>query len=429
MTRYAEKMQGNLLDRAQGGDKPGTSIRRINGVIPDSWPQVVSLTTGTAEISQDGTVLYNDGDITSGHPASGRLIGGMFTFTIWDGETESQAYTTTVQLNGLNLSLKAEITLLRDDPTQTGRQSTNPLKTPGVDPMPKGMSLGANKKGIPLLKIGPAFSGDLEDWDFRNRVVTVANKARVSRISNCLFGETAPMGLLTYLDVFTKGVVDLVEWCDFIGPRAFGGADKALGLERVKGSGRSIEVPEIKTVRRCYFDGLSADAIKAMGSNSVGGQLIEYCYFGPAPHIAGAPPGADPHSDCITIVAAKNGITIRQCYMEIRPDRANGLVENIAINKIVNAVRVVRNTGTDFIMDYVDISECIFDKARASESFVMNISGGGLPNMGPTLIRDVWMGYRNNKPGGPYIASRPTNLVEWSNVRDLDTDRLIPKPR
>lgn len=428
MTRYSETRRTNLLDGARDVDGDPVSVRRINGTVPQRWPHKVALSIGTAEIHEDGTVFYENEDDMDSHPATGSLIGGAFNFTIWDGRAESPVYTATVQLNGGAVSLKAEITQLRDDPSQTGRQSNRPLKVPGRDPMPRGMKIGETRKGQPIVTIGKAFEGDLEDWDFRNRMVVVGNNARIRRIANCIFGETQPMRLLTYLDVFTKGVVDLIEWCDFIGPYAFGGADKAIGVARVKGDGHQIEVPEIKMIRRCRFDGLSADAIKAMGSNSSGGQFIEHCYFGPCPYITGAPPGADPHADCITIVAGKNGVTIRQCYMEMRPDRANGPRANIAVNKIVNAVRIVRNRNTDFLVEFVDISECIFDRARDTESYAMNISGGGQPNLGPTFVHDVWISYRNNKPAGPYIAPRAVNLVQWSNVRDLDTDRMIPKP-
>lgn len=428
MARYQERRRINLLDGARDTDGDPVSVRRINGKVPDSWPAYVALSTGQAEVHADGTVLYDDRGETGSHPATGSLIGGAFTFTIWDGVAESPAYTVMVQLNGAALSLKAQITLLRDDPTLTGRQSLKALKVPGVDPMPKGMKIGQTRKGMPIVNIGKQFSGDLEDWDFRNRMVVVGNNARVGRISNCLFGETQPLRLLTYLDVFTKGAVGLVEWCDFVGPFAFGGADKAIGVARVKGSGRNIEVPEIKAIRHCRFEGLSADAIKAMGSNSPGGQLIEYCYFGPSPHMTGAPPNADPHADCITIVSGKNGVTIRQCYMELRPDPANGPPANISLKKVVNTVRVIRNRGTDFVVDFVDVSECIFDRDRRLESFAMNISGGGQPNLGPTYLRDIWMSYRLGRRNVPYIAPRAVNLVEWSNIRDLDTDRPIPKP-
>ena len=430
MTRYTEKKKVNLLDGAQDREGDPVTIRRINGEIPDSWPKMVSLSVGEAEVSQDGTVLYDDGGTVDGHPAIGSIIGGAFTFTIWDGIEESVPYNATVQLNGepLSLPLKQQITLLRDDPSTCGRQSNKTLKVPGFDPLPRGMKETKNKKGKPILMIGKSFSGTLEDWDFRDRTVIVNNGARVERIANCIFGETLPLGLFGYLDVFTNGVVEVLEWCDFIGPRYFGGADKAIGSARVKGSGVDIKVPEIKVIRRCRFDGLSADGIKAMGSNEAQGQLIEYCYFGPTPYITGAPPGADPHADCITIVAAKNGVKIRQCYMEMRPDRANGPRADIEVFKIVNAVRVVRNKRKDFVVDFVDVSECIFDRARNARSHNMQISGDDKPHFGPVFVRDVWMSHRQNNPDAEYIFPDTTYLAEWSNVRDLDTDKLIPRP-
>jgi len=430
MARYSEELLTNLLDGVQDKDGDSVSIHRINGSIPENWPQLVSLSVGMAEVHRDGSVYYLDGDDVSDHPSVGSLIGGGFTFSITDGTDESPSYKATVQLNAPSaaFSLKGKITELRDDPRACGRQSNKALKQPGVDPMPRGMRDIVSKKNIPMVYIDKKFSGDLEDWDFRDRVVFVANNAKVDRIANCVFGETKPIGLFAYLDVLTHGEVSLVEWCDFIGPSYFGGAAKAIGSARVHGKGTNIDVPEITTIRHCRFEGLSADSIKAVGSNKPQGQLIEHCYFGPCPYITGAPKGADPHADCITIVAGKNGVTIRQCYMEMRPDRANGPRADIAVNKIVNAVRVARNRGTDFLVDFVDVSECIFDRARDTESHAMQITGSGQPNMGPTSVRDVWISYRNSNPNAEYIFPRPVRLVEWSNVRDLDTDRLLPKP-
>jgi len=156
MTRYTEKKKVNLLDGAQDREGDPVTIRRINGEIPDSWPKMVSLSVGEAEVSQDGTVLYDDGGTVDGHPAIGSIIGGAFTFTIWDGIEESVPYNATVQLNGepLSLPLKQQITLLRDDPSTCGRQSNKTLKVPGFDPLPRGMKETKNKKGKPILMIG-----------------------------------------------------------------------------------------------------------------------------------------------------------------------------------------------------------------------------------------------------------------------------------
>jgi len=43
-------------------------------------------------------------------------------------------------------------------------------------------------------------------------------------------------------------------------------------------------------------------------------------------------------------------------------------------------------------------------------------------------VRDVWMSHRQNNPDAEYIFPDTTYLAEWSNVRDLDTDKLIPRP-
>lgn len=430
MARYAEKHLTNLLDGVEENARGAVQVRRINGAIPQSWPQKISLTVGSVQVHQDGAVYYDHAPTLVDHLPNDSLAGETFSFTLWDGTHESPGYEAVVQVNaGANASaLKAEITRLRDDLTTRGRQSTKPLKAPGVQDLPFGMKARQNKKGRNIILVSDDFTGDLEDWDFRNWTLIVTKKARVERIANCIFGETEPLALFAYLDVHAGGVIELLEWCDFIGPSHFGGAAKAIGAARVKGRGRDINVAEIKMTRRCRFDGLSADAIKALGSNTEGGQFIEHCYFGPTPYITGAPKGADPHADCITVVAAKNGLTIRQCYFEMRPDRANGPRADIETFKVVNAIRNVRNRGKDWEVEFVDISECIIDRARNARSHAMQISGGGQPNFGPTFVRDVWIGHRMSDPGAEYIFPDPVKLELWSNVRDLDTDRLLPRP-
>lgn len=101
MTTYSEKNSLSLLTGAYDPDSDPISVHRINGVIISTWPHIVSLTTGSVSVTEDGEVTYDDGGSTAGHPADGAsAANGSFTFTLWDGVSESPSYTCTIQLNG-----------------------------------------------------------------------------------------------------------------------------------------------------------------------------------------------------------------------------------------------------------------------------------------------------------------------------------------
>lgn len=87
-----------MITGAFDSDGDTISVRRINGIVPSSWPHTVALTQGTAEISEDGVVIFDDAGDTSGHPTAGFLSNGSFTFSLWDGLDESASYTATVGL-------------------------------------------------------------------------------------------------------------------------------------------------------------------------------------------------------------------------------------------------------------------------------------------------------------------------------------------
>ena len=101
MTTYTEKTLNGLLTGAADADGDTISVFRINDVIPSSWPYSIALSQGTVRITQAGQVTFDDGGDTSQHPASGTLANGSFTFTLWDGQDESPAYTASVVLEGV----------------------------------------------------------------------------------------------------------------------------------------------------------------------------------------------------------------------------------------------------------------------------------------------------------------------------------------
>lgn len=389
-----------------------------------------------ASVSKIGEVPAS-GDVrqwnTAGEATANLRFAVTYTDTVTGAKITSNEATAVLTGAG-SLSLKQQITLLRDDPTTRGRQSTNQIKVPGVDPLPAGVVLGSNVSGHATLTFTSSITL-IEDWDFTDYIVIVQSGVTIGTITQCKFGETTGVQgnrRNVILDVYAGGVITNLEWTDFIGPFSYHGAPKYIGNSgSISGTGANITVPEIKNIRRCFFDGINEDPIKAMGSESPGGQTIEYCYFGPGTYTNGTPVGADPHTDQIAVVAAKNGLTIRQIYFECRGDVANGPARSLLSGGQNNVVQAMRNNtalGRDRLIDFIDISEVIGDRDRSLQSYNMQIQSRGQPNFGPVSIRDSWFGHRNNNPNSTHVYPNPTNLVEWSNVRDLDTDNLIPHP-
>ena len=339
-------------------------------------------------------------------------------------------YSNTFTTNAGSLTLKQQITLLRDDLTTNGRQSTAPLKVPGQDSAPGSWTISADGKGRPVLFINNGFNAPIIDWDFRGLQVYVRGGADVPVIRDCLFGETQPHSP-PYGFHFSGDpgcVVREIGWSSFYGPYEFGGADKSI-QGRLSGSGTNITVTDFRWIHHCRFEGMSADSVKLTGTQDPAGQLVEYCYVGPSPHLDNAPQGVDPHGDGFTVVCGKNGITMRQIYIEMRPDPANGAqYDPLMVTKINNGLRIVRNNGTDFVVDFFNASEFIIDRARDTPSYAIHIAAGGQPNMGPTHLSDGWISYRNNNSGADHIFPGPYNLQTWSNIRDLDSDAIIPQP-
>lgn len=102
MTTYVEKNALTLLSGSSDPEGDSITVRRIDGNIVSSWPHSVSLPVGALSVTQSGTVTYNDGGDTSGHPSGGSsAANGSISFTLWDGTDESPTYTASITLDGL----------------------------------------------------------------------------------------------------------------------------------------------------------------------------------------------------------------------------------------------------------------------------------------------------------------------------------------
>jgi len=106
LTIYAEKTLTSLLEGALDVDGDPISVRRINGTVPSSWPYSVGLPGGAALVEQDGTILYDDLGDASNHPDRAQA-NGAFTYTLWDGQDESIAYTASIVLENQTATITA----------------------------------------------------------------------------------------------------------------------------------------------------------------------------------------------------------------------------------------------------------------------------------------------------------------------------------
>ncbi len=127
MTVYIEKNNLTLLAGSSDPDGDPITVRRIDGVLPPSWPHTISLGIGSVEITEAGIVTYDDSDDSSQHPGLGETtLSGSFSFTLWDGQSESPTYTSTITLNGVDVASVPQSAFIHlGDPTDAANMVLN----------------------------------------------------------------------------------------------------------------------------------------------------------------------------------------------------------------------------------------------------------------------------------------------------------------
>ena len=346
-------------------------------------------------------------------------------------------------------------------------------KVPGVDASPTGFVYNA---GAGSVTIGGTFSGNLSFWDFTG--LSLVNQGTIGMITDCKFGEPlrAPSGRLYYIDNYAAGSIDLIEYCTFEGPYTFGGSGTAINC-RATGTGVFYAPGNIREIRYNRFLGLTSDTLKIAGSQSVGGQIIKRNYFGPPVNLPNIPAdynsgtsyatgvavkkaangyvyislsaanvgnplptgasktdatafwqGVDPHADFITTVAAVgNGITISENCMD-HTSQPPGYVSPVASMGLTNALRVSRNSGTDYILNRITMANnVVFRNPSEGNSAPIQVADGSQPNFnGPIEFIGNWLAAGG---GTPYFHPSSNGWVDvWSNNRDVVSDALITGP-
>lgn len=372
---------------------------------------------------------------------------------------------------GGGATMRQQVEGLRDQTTINGARAGT-YKVPGVDAMPTGMTYNA---GTGTATIGSTFSGDLTFWDFTGKALTV--QGPINEIRDCKFGEPlgAPAGKLYYIDLYVAGSIDTIDYCTFEGPYTYNGTGTAINA-RSTGTGISFTPGNIRWMHHNRFVGLSADHTKLNGCAAAGGQIIEWNYYGATVNLPNDPPdysagatyalgyavrktsngfvyisltagnignplptgasktdatafwqGVDPHADHITTVASiGDGITIRHNLFDNtdNPPGPLGPYPAIGIN---NAVRISRNTGTDYLLNKVDVTENVIYRGNALASYPIQVSQGVETNFnGPIHFSGNWIGANASASYWHPTGNGWTDV--WSNNRDYATDALITGP-
>lgn len=362
-------------------------------------------------------------------------------------------------------TVKSIVTGLRDKSTWNGRRGTNSIKTIGTDTLPAGISVSATAVTV------NTYTGDLQDWDFSDRSLVV--KSQMGAIRDCKLQQNSNNGILYLIDQYNGSIIQNIEYCDFIGTFGNGGVGTAIN-SRSSGSGAAVTVGQIQRVGFCRFTGLPSDCFKFNGA--IGGQTVEYCYFGPPVNLPRAftvwdagvtyatldlvvntqgliyeskvdgnigntpPPGANssdafwvnlnPHSDALTSVMAIGSVDIYRCLFDWTNDPI-GPDGPYNVSGINNALRFSRNTGTSYPINRITARECVSYHqqmaAPITASLPIQVANNGLGNwVGPIEFIDSWV--MPNRSGLYFHPSTNGQVQRWVNMRDAITDTIIAPP-
>ncbi len=101
MTTYNERNSFSLLTGSSDFDNDPLTVRQVDDVVITEWPHIIDLATGCIEIQEDGTVTFDDKNRPDLNPNVGEPLDlGSFTYTLWDGEDETDPSTATITLYG-----------------------------------------------------------------------------------------------------------------------------------------------------------------------------------------------------------------------------------------------------------------------------------------------------------------------------------------
>lgn len=402
----------------------------------------------------------------SGTPTVARGSTAMVVTATRGLGTAIQSFTTLITAPGS--TGRASIEGLRYRLTPNGRSSTATLKVPGSDALPAGWSIAGN-----LVNINAPFSGDIENWDFRGKKLTVYTP--IGAVRQNLFGETVASGISFYVEVYVGGRISILEYNDFTGPFGLDGAGGAIKCRNDNG-GALVQFGEIPTIRFNHFEGYGSDAIKAVGSYDTAGQIIEWNYFGvpvnqpqitalvysaAVSYALGAyvidlpnnrrgmisltssnlgnpvPTGTvsnanwrviDAHGDAITVESAVNKITIRNNLFDWIPD-PEGPLGPYNTQGLNNVYRISRNTGSASKIDAIEITNNVSrcGNALTQDGYPIQVSAGVVTNFnGPISFVDNWMDFNGNSA---YFHPSTDGWVNtWTNNRNATTDAVITGP-
>ena len=336
--------------------------------------------------------------------------------------------------------------------TTAGRTGAAPLKVPNVDPFPTGVTETGG-----LITVGPAFSGTLSDWDFRDFAL---NWDAVGAVTQSIIGEVAGITGGVYPILVNAGRTLQITRCTFVG-KGYGGKGTVINANRT-GTDAAPTVGNIPLVEYCHFTRWPSDAIKLLGA--VGGQTIRRNYFGPPENLPFNPPAwnagttyalddlvnsglytyrslingnlgnatpinisdnafwavVDVHADALTTVAGVGGIVIEEnCFEWTLPPvgYARG---------INNIYRQSRNTGTAPLIEGLVFQRNVL-RHNTGSSLPIALNAGGANVTGAYRLNNNWL---DANASGTYASAADTGVDEAIGNVDVDTgvsvDAFIP---
>lgn len=337
-----------------------------------------------------------------------------------------------------------------------GRVSQEPLKVPGVNAMPAGMSVSGT-----TITISSNIEAMLEDWDFRGFTIFSAGSS-VKGFRNCLFNDIGVPDRRNYILRFAEGNgFDLIENCEFVGGDTFTNANGAINcygtnfavakrqfvLRRclIRGYVSDFYVGPVGLIERNIFDYRQSWPTTlpawAAGTTYALGAIVKYAGFYHISRIAGnvgnTPSNADhvdtaswyqvhPHLDMITANGCVGAGTIQYNAIRmqgvagseevhgvnnyVRCDVNNTQAENWTRRLIVRRNVLTRKTTETSVCFEIDNSQVTGPYWRIEGNW-LNTSGGGLLHSNDSAADLQWG--ENWNYATDAVLTRPTNSVAW----------------
>lgn len=176
--------------------------------------------------------------------------------------------------------------------TPNGRQSTNPLKVPGVDTLPTGVT----RSGDIITMSGTG--AQLVDWDLTGHRVTIAGTDNL--VEDCYWGPTENFTALYFVQINASAVNPVVRYNTMDGFDGHGGPGTFINMPTT-GSGAAATGAQGWLIEYNRYLHPNGDVLKAAGNG-----INQWNYYGP---LTNYPVGTSTYSDATTYTAGQYALS------------------------------------------------------------------------------------------------------------------------